>query len=116
MELRDGEPGAIAYRVDCVELMRLMPAGSVDAIFADPPYRVSGGGLTVKSGRLVPVDKGEWDRSRGFRKDHELRWLRAARRVLKPDGTLWVTGTHHIIFSLGFALQRLGFRIINQLA
>jgi site-specific DNA-methyltransferase (adenine-specific) len=47
----------------------------------------------------------------GFRKDHEfnVRWLRAARRVLKPDGTLWVTGTHHIIFSLGFALQRLGF-------
>jgi site-specific DNA-methyltransferase (adenine-specific) len=42
-----------------------------------------------------------------------LRWLRAARRVLKDDGTLWVTGTHHIIFSLGFALQRLGFRIIN---
>ncbi len=69
MELRDleayGEPGAIVYRVDCVELMRLMPAGSVDAIFADPPYRVSGGGLTVKSGRLAPADKGEWDRSGG---------------------------------------------------
>ncbi len=45
-----------------------------------------------------------------------MRWLRAARRVLKPDGTLWVTGTHHIIFSLGFALQRLGFRIINRSA
>ncbi len=120
MELRDleayGEPGAIVYRVDCVELMRLMPAGSVDAIFADPPYRLSGGGLTVKSGRLAPVDKGRWDRSGGFRRDHEfnVRWLRAARRVLKPDGTLWVTGTHHIIFSLGFALQRLGFRIINS--
>ena len=56
-------------------------------------------------------------RSKGFRKDHELnvRWLRAARRVLKPDGTLWVSGTHHIIFSLGFALQRLGFRVINSL-
>ena len=54
----------------------------------------------------------------GFRKDHEfnVRWLRAARRILKPDGTLWVTGTHHIIFSLGFALQRLGFRIINSVA
>ncbi len=122
MELRDleayGEPGAIVYRVDCVELMRLVPAGSVDAIFADPPYRLSGGGLTVKSGRLAPVDKGGWDRSRGFRKDHEfnVRWLREARRVLKPDGTLWVTGTHHIIFSIGFALQRLGFRIINSVA
>jgi site-specific DNA-methyltransferase (adenine-specific) len=44
-----------------------------------------------------------------------VRWLREARRILKPDGTLWVTGTHHIIFSIGFALQRLGFRIINQI-
>jgi DNA modification methylase len=50
-------------------------------------------------------------------RDHEfnVRWLRAARRVLKPDGTLWVSGTHHIIFGSGFALQRLGFRIINNL-
>jgi site-specific DNA-methyltransferase (adenine-specific) len=52
-----------------------------------------------------------------LKKDHEfnVRWLRAARRVLKPDGTLWVSGTHHIIFSLGFALQRLGFKVINQI-
>jgi DNA modification methylase len=56
-------------------------------------------------------------RSMGLEKDHEfnVRWLRAARRVLKPDGSLWVSGTHHIIFSLGFALQRLGFKIINQI-
>ena len=56
-------------------------------------------------------------RPKGLAKDHEfnLRWLRAARRVLKPEGTLWVTGTHHIIFSLGYALQSLGFRVINSL-
>jgi len=113
-----GEPGAMVYLSDCVELMRLMPAACVDVVFADPPYRLSGGGVTVKSGRMASVDKGEWDRSMGFEKDHEwnVRWLREARRVLKPDGTLWVTGTHHIIFSLGFALQSLGFRIINQIA
>jgi site-specific DNA-methyltransferase (adenine-specific) len=123
VELRDletyGEPGAIVYRADCVELMRLMPAGSVDAIFADPPYRLSNGGVSVKGGRLAPVDKGDWDRSLGsFEKDHafNVRWLRAARRVLKPDGTLWVSGTHHVIFSLGFALQSLGYRIINNVA
>ncbi len=122
MELTDleayGEPGAVVYLADCVELMRLMPAGSVVVVFADPPYRLSRGGVTVKSGRLVPVDKGSWDRSLGsFTKDHgfNVRWLREARRVLKPDGTLWVCGTHHIIFSLGFALQSLGFRIINDL-
>lgn len=120
MELRDydsyGEPGAIIYQADCVELMNLMPAESIDVVFADPPYRLSTGGVTVKSGRLASVDKGSWDRSRGSREDHKfnLCWLKAARRILKPDGTLWVSGTQHIIFSLGFALQQLGFRIIND--
>ena len=123
MELKDleayGEPGAVVYLADCVELMRLMPPGSVDVVFADPPYRLSRGGVTVKSGRLAPVDKGSWDRSLGsFEKDHgfNVRWLREARRVLKTDGTLWVSGTHHIIFSIGFALQSLGYRVINQIA
>ena len=112
-----GEPGAIIYRTDCIRLMGLMPPACVDAIFADPPYRLSGGGVTVRGGRLAPVDKGEWDRPMGFEKDHQfnVRWLGAARRVLKPAGTLWVTGTHHIIFSLGFALQSLNYRIINSL-
>ena len=121
MELRNlevyGEPGAVVYLVDCVELMRLMPAGSVDAVFADPPYRISTGGVTVKNGRLDAVDKGAWDRSLGsFERDHEfnVRWLGEARRVLKPDGTIWVSGTHHVIFSIGFALQTLGFRVINS--
>jgi site-specific DNA-methyltransferase (adenine-specific) len=111
-----GEPGAVVYRADCVRLMRLMPAGCVDAVFADPPYRLSGGGVTVKGGRVRSVDKGEWDRSLGFEEDHafNLRWLAEARRVLRPDGTLWVTGTHHIIFSLGYALQSLGFRVLNH--
>ena len=114
-----GEPGAVVYLADCVELMRLMPAGSVDAVFADPPYRISNGGVTVKNGRLDAVDKGAWDRSLGsFERDHEfnVRWLREARRVLKPDGTIWVSGTHHVVFSLGFAMQTLGFRVINSVA
>ena len=99
-----------------MELMNLMPAACVDVIFADPPYRLSTGGVTVKSGRLTSVDKGAWDRSGGLREDHEfnLRWLKAAHRILKPNGTLWVSGTQHIIFSLGFALQQLGFRILND--
>jgi site-specific DNA-methyltransferase (adenine-specific) len=71
VELRDlesyGEPGTVVYRVDCMELMRLMPPESVDVVFADPPYRLSRrGGVTVKSGRLVSVDKGGWDRSKGY--------------------------------------------------
>ena len=112
-----GEPGAVVYLADCVELMRLIPAGSVDAVFADPPYRISTGGVTVRNGRLDSVDKGVWDRSLGsFEKDHafNLRWLREAGRVLKPGGTIWVSGTHHIIFSIGFALQSLKFKVINS--
>jgi site-specific DNA-methyltransferase (adenine-specific) len=121
MELRNlrtfGEPGAIVYLADCLDLMETMPAESVDAIFADPPYRLSKGGVTVSHGRLAPVDKGAWDRSRGFAADHRfnVRWLKEARRILKADGTIWVTGTHHIIFSLGFALQTMRFKLINQI-
>ena len=120
MRVRDletfGEPGAVVYLADCVDLIRLVPAGSVDAVFADPPYRLSNGGVTVKNGRVGSVDKGAWDRSLGsFEKDHafNVRWLEEARRVLRPGGTIWVSGTHHAIFSIGFALQTLGFRIIN---
>jgi site-specific DNA-methyltransferase (adenine-specific) len=53
-----------------VELMKIIPPGSVDVVFADPPYRLSRGGVTVKNGRLAPVDKGAWDRSMGFAEDH----------------------------------------------
>jgi site-specific DNA-methyltransferase (adenine-specific) len=69
MELRDfqasGEPGAIVYLADCVQLMKIMPPASVDMIFANPPYRLSNGGVTVKNGSRAPVDKGAWDRSMG---------------------------------------------------
>src|SRR5215213_4885724 len=107
----------MVYLADCVDLMMIIPPGSVDVVFADPPYRLSTGGVTVKSGRLAPVDKGEWDRSLGFAEDPQfnVRWLKAACRILKPDGTIWVTGTHHIIFSLGFALQSMNFKLINQI-
>ena len=121
MELRDfevfGEPEAMVYLADCVDLMKIMPPASVDMIFADPPYRLSNGGVTVKNVRQAPVDKGTWDRSMGFEADHRfnVRWLREERRILKPDGTIWVTGTHHIIFSLGFALQSMNFKLIKSM-
>ncbi len=94
------------------------PDGRFDMIFADPPYFLSNGGITCHAGKMVKVDKGEWDKSRGPELNHEfnLEWLKRCQRVLKPNGTIWVTGTQHVIFSVGYAMQQLGFKILNDIA
>jgi site-specific DNA-methyltransferase (adenine-specific) len=100
---------------DSTESLEHLPPHSVDVVFADPPYLLSNGGTTCRSGRRASVDKGSWDASRGIADDHafQARWLAAARRVLKPTGTIWVSGTQHVIFSIGFAMQELGFHLLN---
>jgi len=102
-------------RGDCLETLDHLPPGSVDLIFADPPYHLSNGGTTCRSGRRASVDKGAWDQSAGVAEDHafQTRWLQACRRVLKPSGTIWVSGTQHVIFSVGYAMQELGFHLLN---
>jgi site-specific DNA-methyltransferase (adenine-specific) len=102
---------------DCLQLLDELPAQSVDLVFADPPYLLSNGGTTCASGKRVSVDKGKWDASSGLAADHEwnLKWLRACQRVLRPSGTIWVSGTHHVIFSVGFAMQQLGFHLLNTI-
>jgi len=92
--------------------------GRFDAIFADPPYFLSNGGISCHAGRMVKVDKGDWDKSRGPELNHESIWngSNAARKFLKPNGTIWVSGTHHVIFSIGYAMQQLGFKILNDIA
>lgn len=94
------------------------PDGYFDMIFADPPYFLSNGGITCHAGRRVSVDKGSWDKSRGVEQNHKFNyeWLKRCQRLLKPNGTIWVTGTHHVIFSVGFAMQQLGFKILNDIA
>jgi site-specific DNA-methyltransferase (adenine-specific) len=94
------------------------PDGRFDAIFADPPYFLSNGGISCHAGRMVKVDKGDWDVSRGPELNHEfnLEWLKRCQKVLKPNGTIWITGTHHVIFSIGFAMQQLGYKILNDIA
>ena len=100
---------------DCVAALEQLPPHSVDLVFADPPYMLSNGGTTCQSGRRASVNKGAWDASGGVAADHgfQRRWLEAARRVLKPSGTIWVSGTQHVIFSIGFAMQELGFHLLN---
>jgi site-specific DNA-methyltransferase (adenine-specific) len=103
------------YQGDSVELMNQFPEQQFDLIFADPPYFLSNGGFTCKSGKRASVQKGAWDVSHGVEEDHRftLEWLQACQRVLKPTGTLWVSGTQHVIFNVGFAMQKLGFKLLN---
>ena len=120
--LQSDSPFIRLYHGNCLELLDAIaakyPEGRFDAIFADPPYFLSNGGITCHAGRMVKVDKGDWDISRGPELNHEfnLEWLRRCQRVLKPNGTIWVSGTHHVIFSIGYAMQQLGYKILNDIA
>ncbi|GGE14233.1 methyltransferase [Aureimonas endophytica] len=104
-------------RGDCVSRMEALPAGSVDAIFADPPYNLQLGGELHRpdQSRVDAVDD-HWDQFESFAAyDAFTRaWLLAARRVLKPNGTLWVIGSYHNIFRVGAVMQDLGFWILND--
>ncbi|HKW57709.1 MAG TPA: site-specific DNA-methyltransferase [Candidatus Acidoferrum sp.] len=106
------------YQGDCLELLPLLPESSVDLIFADPPYFLSNGGITCHAGKMVSVHKGDWDKSRGADPNHEFNraWLAACQRVLKPNGSIWVSGTAHVIHSVGFAMQQLGFKLLNDIS
>ena len=106
------------YQGDCLEILAQIPDSSVDLVFADPPYFLSNGGITCHAGKMVSVNKGEWDKSRGPGANHEFNraWLAACQRVLKPNGSLWVSGTAHVIHSVGFAMQQLGFKLLNDIS
>ena len=105
------------YQGDCLEILPLVPENSVDLIFADPPYFLSNDGITCHAGRMVSVNKGAWDRSRGPDANHDFNraWLAACQRVLKQNGTIWVSGTAHVIHSVGFAMQQLGMKLLNDI-
>ncbi len=106
------------YRQNSLEALPSIPDCTVDMIFADPPYFLSNGGSTCSGGKRSLVDKGDWDQSCGVNENHafNLAWLKECRRILKPDGTIFVSGTHHVIFSLGFAMQQLEMKILNEIS
>jgi site-specific DNA-methyltransferase (adenine-specific) len=99
---------------DCVELLNQFDF-KFNMIFADPPYFLSNDGISVQSGKMVSVNKGEWDRSNGFEKDNEFNynWLKACREHLTDNGTIWISGTFHNIFSVAQMLTELGYKILN---
>jgi len=118
---RNDESGIWLYHANCIEFMDMLtakfPEGKFDMIFADPPYFLSNGGITCHAGKMVKVDKGQWDKSKGPEMNHEfnLAWLSRCQKVLKPNGTIWVSGTHHVIHSVGYAMQQLGMKILNDI-
>lgn len=102
---------------DSIKLLKKIDENSIDMIFADPPYFLSNGGITCMSGKMVSVDKGKWDKSNGVEENYRfnLNWLKECRRILKKDGTIWISGTSHIIYSIGYAMQVLGYKILNDI-
>ncbi len=86
-----------------------------DMIFADPPYFLSNGGISVQSGKVVCVNKGDWDKGMSPEEinDFNLRWLSLCRDKLKDNGTIWISGTYHNIFSVANSLTQLGYKILN---
>lgn len=105
------------YLGDCIKELKRLEEKSVNMIFADPPYKLSNDGITCKSGQMASVNKGEWDRSLGFKDDYKFnkKWIKSCDRVLKDNGTMWISGTYHIIHSIAFVLQEMGYYIINEI-
>jgi modification methylase len=103
---------------DCIEAMRTIPDGSVDMVFADPPYNLQlGGDLARPDGSHVDAVTNDWDKFSSFAAYDQFtrEWLTEARRVLKPEGSLWVIGSYHNIFRLGAIMQDMGFWILNDI-
>lgn len=107
----------VLYKDDSIQFLKTLPTDSIDMIFADPPYNLSNGGFTVHAGKRVSVNKGKWDESAGVEGDMEFhkRWIHECYRVLKPSGTIWISGTYHSIYQCGFALQIEGYKILNDI-
>lgn len=100
---------------DCMQKLKSFEDETFDLIFADPPYNLSGeNSLTVKSGKPVKCDKGEWDKIDNFYQ-FNIAWIKECKRVLKPEGTIWISGTLHSHPSVGMALKELGFWIVNDI-
>ncbi|CUU39817.1 DNA-methyltransferase [Helicobacter typhlonius] len=102
------------YQGDCNEILPQFE-NKFDLIFADPPYFLSNDGLSIQSGKIVSVNKGEWDKGENISDIDEfnLQWISNAKKALKNTGSILISGTYHNIFSLGGILQKLDFKILN---
>jgi site-specific DNA-methyltransferase (adenine-specific) len=105
------------YHGDCRKILHGIPNNSVDTIFADPPYFLSNGGISVHSGKQVCVDKGDWDKGGTPEYIYEFnrQWLALCRTKLRDNGTIWISGTHHNIYIVMRCLQELGYKVLNTI-
>lgn len=105
------------YLGDSLKLLKGIPSGSIDMVFADPPYFLSNGGISVQAGKMVSVNKGTWDKSNGHSNDVAFydAWIGELKRVLKPHGTLWISGTYHSIYLCGYLLAKHDYKILNDI-
>lgn len=108
----------ILLQGNSLELIKSFPNNHFDMIFADPPYMLSNGGFSVHAGKRTNVNKGLWDRSKGLELDFEFQnsWIKECRKVLKNNGTIWISGTYHSIYQCGYALQLNGYHILNDIS
>ena len=102
---------------DTFKTLQIFEDKVFDMIFADPPYFLSDNGITCSGGKMVSVNKGKWDKTLSVKEKHEFnkKWIKECYRVLKDDGTIWISGTLHNIYSIGMALEEEGFKIINNI-
>lgn len=102
---------------DSFKMLKRIEPKSIDMIFADPPYFLSGDGITCSGGKMVSVKKGNWDEKVSIKEKHlfNKKWIRLCKEVLKDNGTIWISGTMHNIYSIGMALEEEGFKIINNI-
>ncbi|HHX67368.1 MAG TPA: site-specific DNA-methyltransferase [Gallicola sp.] len=103
------------YLGDCNEVMEKIRPNSVDLIFADPPYFLSNDGLSINSGKIVSVNKGDWDKRENYSDIYLFTktWISKCYKLLKSNGSIWISGTHHNIFDVKRALDEVGFKLIN---
>jgi len=113
--------GVYLFQANCLEMMDKIiakyPDGCFDMIFADPPYFLSNDGVSCQAGKMVSVNKGKWDKSQGVEANHNfnIEWLKRCQKLLKPNGTIWISGTMHVIYSIGYALQQLNYKLLNDI-
>lgn len=102
---------------DAFKVLKKIEKNSIDMIFADPPYFLSGNGITCRSGKMSSVKKGDWDKKIDIKEKHNFnrKWIRLCYKILKGNGTIWISGTMHNVYSIGMALEQEGFKIINNI-